>query len=122
MAYNRTSTTVTDHNAALLGDNRVLLIEDGANSRWVMTAQHDMGQLDYLLRVSYYGKYFDNEAGGIFDDAMLVIRNGIRRLRQLVVPSAYVTRPMKRLQHQFLRNDGPNGSGSALQPIYPFRV
>ncbi len=73
LAYNRTSTTVTDRNAALLGDSRVLLIEDGVpNSRWVMTAQHDMGQLDYLLRVSYYGKYFDNEAGGIFDDAMLV--------------------------------------------------
>ena len=28
--------------------------------------------MDYLVRVSYYGKYYDNEAGGVFDDAMLL--------------------------------------------------
>ena len=73
LAYNRSSTSVTRRNADLLGDNRVQLIEDGVpNSRWVMTAQHDMGQMDYLVRVSYYGKYYDSEAGGVFDDAMLL--------------------------------------------------
>jgi iron complex outermembrane receptor protein len=73
LAYNRSSTSVTRRNAELLGDNRVQLIEDGVpNSRWVMTAQHDMGQMDYLVRVSYYGKYYDSEAGGVFDDAMLL--------------------------------------------------
>jgi iron complex outermembrane receptor protein len=73
LAYNRTSTSVTRRNADLLGDNRVQLIEDGVpNTRWVLTAAHDMGQMDYLVRVSYYGKYYDSEAGGVFDDAMLV--------------------------------------------------
>ena len=73
LAYNRTSTSVTRRNADLLGDNRVQLIEDGVpNTRWVLTAAHDMGQMDYLVRVSYYGKYYDSEAGGVFDDEMLV--------------------------------------------------
>lgn len=72
-AYNRASTSVTRRNVLLLADNRVRLIEDGdPNTRWVLTAAHDLDRLDCLIRASYYGKYYDNKAGGVFDDAMLL--------------------------------------------------
>lgn len=72
-AYNRTSTSVTRRNPALLNDGRVRLIEDGVpGTRWVFSGFHDMGVIDFLVRVSYYGKYYDNEAGGEFTDEMLL--------------------------------------------------
>ena len=59
-------------NTNLLGDSRVRLIEDGVpGTRWNLTGKHDMGQLRLLARVSYFGEYYDNEAGGDFDSAML---------------------------------------------------
>ena len=73
LAYNGTSTTVTSRNPALLGDDRVRLIEDGVpGTRWVFTGFHDMGVIDLLARVSFYGKYYDNEAGGEFTDETLL--------------------------------------------------
>ena len=73
LAYNRTSTTVTSRNPELLGDDRVRLIEDGVpGTRWVLSGFHDMGVVDVLARLSYYGKYYDNEAGGEFTDEVLL--------------------------------------------------
>ena len=72
LAFNTTDTSVTRRNANLLGDSRVRLIEDGVpGTRWNLTGKHDMGQLRLLARVSYFGEYYDNEAGGDFDSAML---------------------------------------------------
>ena len=72
LAFNTTDTSVTRRNTNLLGDSRVRLIEDGVpGTRWNLTGKHDMGQLRLLARVSYFGEYYDNEAGGDFDSAML---------------------------------------------------
>ncbi len=72
LAFNTTDTSVTRRNTTLLGDSRVRLIEDGVpGTRWNLTGKHDMGQLRLLARVSYFGEYYDNEAGGDFDSAML---------------------------------------------------
>ena len=73
LAFNTTDTKVTRRNANLLGDSRVRLIEDGVpGTRWNLTGKHDMGQLRLLARVSYFGEYYDNEAGGEFDSATLL--------------------------------------------------
>ncbi|NCF33170.1 MAG: TonB-dependent receptor [Proteobacteria bacterium] len=72
LAFNTTDTEVTRRNTTLLGDSRVRLIGDGVpGARWNLTGKHDMGQLRLLARVSYYGEYYDNEAGGDFDSATL---------------------------------------------------
>ena len=72
-AFNTTDTEVTRRNVDLLGDSRVRLIEDGVpGTRWSLTGKHDMGQLRILARVSFFGDYYDNEAGGEFDSATLL--------------------------------------------------
>ena len=73
LAFNTTDTEVTRRNTNLLGDSRVRLIEDGVpGTRWNLTGKHDMGQLRLLARISYFGEYYDNEAGGEFDSATLL--------------------------------------------------
>ena len=73
LAYNYTSTEVTDRDPTLLGDNRVRLIEDGTPARrWNFTANHQYENFRFLARVNYYGRYYDNEAGAVFDDNYLL--------------------------------------------------
>jgi Outer membrane receptor for ferrienterochelin and colicins len=73
LAFNTTDTKVTRLNANLLGDSLVRLIEDGVpGTRWNLTGNHDMGQMRLLARVSYFGEYNDDEAGGEFDSATLL--------------------------------------------------
>ncbi|GAA6139889.1 TonB-dependent receptor [Arenicella sp. 4NH20-0111] len=67
IAFNKTDTTVTRRNASLLSDNRVRQIEDGVpDTRWNFTASHQMDKLRLMARLSHYGDYYDNEAGGVF--------------------------------------------------------
>jgi iron complex outermembrane receptor protein len=67
VAFNTTETTVTRRNANLLSDNRVRQIEDGVpETRWNFTANHQMDKVRLLARLSHYGDYYDNEAGGVF--------------------------------------------------------
>ncbi|NOX48911.1 MAG: hypothetical protein GXP16_00005, partial [Gammaproteobacteria bacterium] len=73
LAYNYTSTDVTSRDPTLLNNNRVNLIENGTpDTRWNLTANHNIGQFRFLVRVNYYGDYYDNEAGGNFDDAFVI--------------------------------------------------
>ena len=73
LAYNVTTTEVGDRDPALFGNNRVLLVQDGTPStRWNLTANHNIAEWRFLARVNYYGEYYDNEAGGYFDDALLL--------------------------------------------------
>lgn len=70
LAYNFTDTDVTSRNETLLNDARVRLIENGTpDSRWNFTANHQYEAWRFLVRVNYYGDYYDNEAGGTFDSA-----------------------------------------------------
>ena len=67
MAFNKTDTTITRRDANLLSDSRVRQIEEGVPStRWNFTANHQMDKVRLLARLSHYGSYYDNEAGGVF--------------------------------------------------------
>lgn len=71
-AYNYTKTEVTGFNPTTVNASRIRLIEDGTpDTRYNLTANHQMDKVRLLARASYYGDFFDNEAGGVFDDAML---------------------------------------------------
>ncbi|RBP49755.1 TonB-dependent receptor plug domain-containing protein [Arenicella xantha] len=73
LAFNYTDTEVTRRNPTLLNDNRVNLIENGVpDTRWNFTANHQMEKVRLLARFSYYGEFYDNEAGGEFDDNILL--------------------------------------------------
>jgi iron complex outermembrane receptor protein len=73
LAFNWTDTEVASRNATLFDDARVLLVEDGTpGTRWNLTANHNIDQWRFLARLNYYGEYYDNEAGGTFDDAILI--------------------------------------------------
>ncbi len=73
LAFNYTDTEVTRRNADLLGDSRVRLIEDGVpGTRWNFTANHQMDKARLLARISHYGNFYDNEAGGVFHSAETV--------------------------------------------------
>ena len=73
LAYNHTDTKVTKRDPGLLGDSRVRLIEDGVpDTRWNLTAHHLLDKWRFLVRVNYYGEYYDNEAGAEFDSAFVV--------------------------------------------------
>jgi iron complex outermembrane receptor protein len=85
LAGNFTDTEVTDRDPALLGDTRVLLIEDGVpDTRVNLSASHSMDAWRFLARINYYGDFYDNEtrdfnlegpassSNGIFDDAYTV--------------------------------------------------
>ncbi len=71
LAYNYTKTEVEKFNPTTVDDIRVKQIEETTpDTRWNFTAVHQMDALRFTGRVSYYGDFFDNEAGGTFDDAM----------------------------------------------------
>ncbi|MEM7077554.1 MAG: TonB-dependent receptor [Pseudomonadota bacterium] len=73
LAFNSTSTDVTDRDPTLLNNNRVQLIEDGVpGTRWNLTANHNVENWRFLARINFYGEYYDNEAGGDFDDAYVI--------------------------------------------------
>ena len=73
IAYNYTDTEVTRRNPNLLNDNRVNLIENGTpDTRWNLTANHQLEKVRLLARLSYYGEFYDNEAGGDFDSNVLL--------------------------------------------------
>ncbi|MFK8032070.1 MAG: TonB-dependent receptor plug domain-containing protein [Gammaproteobacteria bacterium] len=73
LAFNTTDTEVTRRNPDLLSDGRVLLIEDGVpDTRWNFTASHQMNKFRLLGRLSYYGDYWDGEAGATFDSNTLL--------------------------------------------------
>ncbi|MGH1372042.1 MAG: TonB-dependent receptor plug domain-containing protein [Cellvibrionaceae bacterium] len=71
LAYNYTKTEVEKFNPETVDDTRVKQIEETTpDTRWNFTAVHQMDVLRFTGRISYYGDFFDNEAGGTFDDAM----------------------------------------------------
>lgn len=70
LAYNNTETEVTRRNAALFDDTRLKALEDGVpDTRWNLSANHLVNDWRFLARLSYYGEYFDEQAGGSNFDA-----------------------------------------------------
>jgi iron complex outermembrane receptor protein len=67
LAFNKTDTEITDRDASIVSDSRVRQIEEGVpDTRWNLTANHQMDKTRFLARISHYGDYYDNEAGGTF--------------------------------------------------------
>jgi iron complex outermembrane receptor protein len=57
----------------LFNVDRVRLIQNGTpGTRWNFTANHNINQWRFLARLNYYGDFYDNEASGYFDDAILL--------------------------------------------------
>ena len=72
LAYNYTKTEVTDFNPDTVNDARVRQIEETTpDTRYTVTVNHQYDDLRLLARASYYGDFYDNEAGAVFDDAYL---------------------------------------------------
>ena len=48
-------------------------VEDGTpETRWNLTANHNINAWRFLARINYYDEWFDNEAGATFDDEFVV--------------------------------------------------
>ena len=69
---NYTKTEVTDSNPETVDDARIRQIEETTpDTRANFSAIHQLDSLRLLGRASYYGEFYDNEAGGVFDSAIL---------------------------------------------------
>jgi len=67
LAYNNTQTKVT-RRGDNIGDARERQIEDTTpNTRWNLSANHSVGSLRLLGRISYYSQWWDDEDGKLFD-------------------------------------------------------
>ena len=73
LAFNITTTDVVSRDPTLFNVDRVRLIQNGTpGTRWNFTANHNINQWRFLARLNYYGDFYDNEASGYFDDAILL--------------------------------------------------
>ena len=71
--YNHVHTNVEAFNPDTVSLARIRQIEETTpETRANFSAIHQMDKLRMLGRVSYYGSFFDSEAGGVFDDAYLL--------------------------------------------------
>ena len=71
--YNFTDTTVDSFNPDIIGDTRVRQLEDNLpDTRFAFTANHLQGDWRALLRVNYYGDYYEAH----LDDGTLPIEAG----------------------------------------------
>jgi len=72
LAFNHTKTEVTDFNPATVDASRVKQIEETVpDTRYNVSVNHQFEHLRLLARASYYGDFYDNEAGADFDDAYI---------------------------------------------------
>ena len=61
LAFNHTSTRVTDYNPDVLNETRIQQLEDALPStRWTAAARRSLGKLALLGRLSYYAGWFDS--------------------------------------------------------------
>ncbi|MCH7981655.1 MAG: TonB-dependent receptor [Proteobacteria bacterium] len=71
--YNWTDTEVDSFNPAIIGDTRVRQLEDNLpDQRFALTANHVQGDWRVLLRLNYFGEYFEAH----LDDGTLPIEVG----------------------------------------------
>jgi iron complex outermembrane receptor protein len=71
--YNHVHTNVEAFNPDTVGESRIRQIEETTpETRANFSANHQMDKLRVISRVSYYGSFWDSEAGGVFDDAYLL--------------------------------------------------
>jgi iron complex outermembrane receptor protein len=67
LAYNYTKTTVDSYNPDTINEYRIRQIEETTpDTRWNISANHDMGDMRMLARVSYYDDWFDSFEADVF--------------------------------------------------------
>ena len=73
LAFNFTTTKVTDFNPATLDAGRIRQLESALPStRYSVTANHFNGPWRFLGRLSYYGDWYDSEDGRDYDGKFLL--------------------------------------------------
>ncbi len=73
LAFNHTHTEVTEFNPQTLSPNRIRRLEEALpETRWIFTANQQVGRLDLLGRLSYYGGWFDGDDPAFYDGKPLV--------------------------------------------------
>ena len=61
---NHTKSSVTDFNPETVNESRINLLENVMpESRWALTARHREGRFRFLVRLNYWGDFFDREDG-----------------------------------------------------------
>ena len=78
-AFNKTRTEITSFDEDTIGPLRIRQIEETTpDTRWTLTANHNVGDWRFLARVSYYDEWFDSfetdvfGTDGIFDEEYLL--------------------------------------------------
>jgi iron complex outermembrane receptor protein len=62
LAFNNTTTDITDYNPVTVDDTRILQIEQGLpETRWNLSANHFWNNWRFLGRVSFYDDWYDSE-------------------------------------------------------------
>jgi iron complex outermembrane receptor protein len=73
LAFNSTTTTVTQFNPETIDDVRILELEKGLpETRWNLQANHFMGNWRFLARVSYYDDWYDSEDTQFYSGTAIV--------------------------------------------------
>ena len=69
LAFNHTTTEVTDFNAATIGGKRIRQIEETTpDNRFNLSGNHRTGDWRFLGRLSFYDEFYDSFEGDIFGD------------------------------------------------------
>ena len=73
IAFNHTHTEVTEFNPQTLSPNRIRRLEEALpETRWNFSANQQVGRLDLLGRLSYYGGWFDGDDPAFYDGKPVV--------------------------------------------------
>ena len=67
LAYNNTKTEVTRSGDNIDGDRKRQIEETTPDTRWNLSANHNVGSLRLLGRISYYSKWWDDEDKKLFN-------------------------------------------------------
>ena len=62
--FNFTDTQLRDIQTSVIDDFRITTLEQGLpNTRWTISATHDARRWDLMVRLNYFGKFWDSEDG-----------------------------------------------------------
>lgn len=82
LSYNNTDTEVVNPGTNI-GATRIREYEEGLpETRYNVSANHNMGDWRFLARVSYYDDWYDSEDGNVYDGEFLVDLEGAYRINE----------------------------------------
>jgi len=73
LAYNYTETEVDSFTPAIIDATRIRELQEGLpESRWNISANHNLDDWRFMLRLSYYNDYYDSEDDKTYGDEFIV--------------------------------------------------